>query len=92
MSQRQIPEILHKAFDNYKKLLIEKLGLLNSIFLKNNKIKNLLLDYYRIGYEKDIFDDLISKIKDKICVQNILDSFYDHSWEHCKKGFFKFNS
>ena len=59
-------------------------------FLKNNKIKNLLLDYYRIGYEKDIFDDLIFKIKDKILVHNILDSFYDQSWEHCKKGFFKF--
>ena len=59
-------------------------------FLKKNKIKNLLLDYYRIGYEKDIFDDLIFKIKDKILVHNILDSFYDQSWEHCKKGFFKF--
>ena len=57
-------------------------------FLKNNKIKNLLLDYYRIGYEKDIFDDLISKIKDKTCVQNILDSFISsHSLEHCKKVF-----
>ena len=59
-------------------------------FLKNNKIKNLLMDYYRIGYEKDCFDDLISKIKDNILVHNILDSFYDQSWEHCQKGFFKF--
>ena len=40
--------------------------------------------------KKDIFDDLIFKIKDKILVHNILDSFYDQSWEHCKKGFFKF--
>ena len=59
-------------------------------FLKNNKIKNLLMDYYRIGYEKDCFDDLISKIKDNILVHNILDRFYDQSWEHCQKGFFKF--
>ena len=34
------------------------------LFLKKNKIENLFLDYYRIGYEKDIFDDLIFKIKD----------------------------
>ncbi len=40
--------------------------------------------------KKIFFYDIASKIKDNIYVHSILDGFHEQSWEHCKKGFFKF--
>ncbi len=59
-------------------------------FMKNNNIKNILYNYTRVGYEKDILDKSLHKLKDDIFIHNILDDFYYDSWQFCKKGFFKF--
>ena len=60
------------------------------LFLKSNGIKNIIFDYCRIGYESDLLNNFILKLDDRITVHNILDDFYNESWQHCKKGFFKF--
>ena len=58
--------------------------------MKNNNIKNILYNYTRVGYEKDILDKSLYKLKDDIFIHNILDDFYHDSWQFCKKRFFKF--
>ena len=60
------------------------------LFLKSKGIKNIIFDYCRIGYERDLLNNFILKIDDRITVHNILDDFYNQSWQYCKKGFFQF--
>ncbi|MDC3024057.1 DNA photolyase [Alphaproteobacteria bacterium] len=58
--------------------------------LKTKGIKNILYDYIRVGYEKDIFDTFLADLKKDTLIHNILDDFYNEAWQHCRKGFFKF--
>jgi hypothetical protein len=60
------------------------------LFLESNGIKNIIFDYCRIGYERDLLNNFFLKLDDKITIHNILDNFYNESWQYCKKGFFKF--
>ncbi len=60
------------------------------LFLESNGIKNIIFDYCRIGYERDLLNNFFLKLDDRITIHNILDNFYNESWQYCKKGFFKF--
>ncbi len=60
------------------------------LFLESNGIKNIIFDYCRIGYERDLLNNFFLKLDDKITIHNILDNFYNESMQKCKKGFFKF--
>ena len=58
--------------------------------MKTKGIKNILHDYIRVGYEKDIFDTFLADLEKDTLIHNILDDFYNEAWQHCRKGFFKF--
>ena len=58
--------------------------------IKNNNVENLVFEYLRSGYEKDIMSQALSKLNYNIKYHNILDKFYLDSWKYCEKGFFKF--
>ncbi len=58
--------------------------------IKNNNVENLVFEYLRSGYEKDIMSRALSKLNYNIKYHNILDKFYLDSWKYCEKGFFKF--
>ncbi len=66
----------------------ESIKLINLI--KSYKIENIVLEYLRIGYEKDIFMNWVLDLNKDIKINYILDSFYANSWQYCQKGFFKF--
>tara|TARA_B100001989_G_scaffold74427_2_gene50974 strand:- start:2369 stop:3553 length:1185 start_codon:yes stop_codon:yes gene_type:complete len=86
-------EFIKKEIDKKIKYFVFELPNENSAiysFIKKNNIANLLYNYTRVGYEKDILDKLLFKLKDDILIHNILDDFYYESWQFCKKGFFKF--
>ncbi len=86
-------EFIKKKIDKKVKYYVFELPNENSeiySFIKKNNIKNILCNYTRVGYEKDILDKLFFKLKDDILIHNILDDFYYESWQFCKKGFFKF--
>ena len=58
--------------------------------LKKYSIKNIVFDYLRCGYEKDILLDTVNKLNQSIIINEVLDNFYSNSWQHCFRGFFKF--
>ena len=58
--------------------------------LKKYSIKNIVFDYLRCGYEKDILLDTVNKLNQSIIINEVLDNFYLNSWRHCFRGFFKF--
>ena len=59
-------------------------------FLKSKGIKNIIYNYVRVGYEKDILNNFILSLDDSFVIKSILDDFYTESWKYCNKGFFKF--
>ena len=61
-----------------------------SDIIKKYSIKNIVYQYLRNGYEKDIMLNCLSKLNQNIKVYDVLDSFYINSWKYCEKGFFKF--
>ncbi len=46
--------------------------------MNDHSIENIVYEYMRYGYEKDIK------------VYDVFDDFYINSWQYCKQGFFKF--
>jgi len=98
---RLVMEFKEKIYNEYKKVnnisniefidieLPEENEKLNNI-LKKYGIKDVVLDYLRCGYEKDIMIPIIKNLKQSFRVHQVLDNFYANSWQYCKKGFFKF--
>ena len=96
-----VREFKEKIYNEYKKKnsitdvefidieLPQEFEKLNYI-LNKYAINNVVLDYLRCGYEKDIMIPILKNLRQSFKVHQILDDFYTHSWQYCKKGFFKF--
>ena len=96
-----VREFKEKIYNEYKKKnsitdvefidieLPQEFEKLNYI-LNKYAINNVVLDYLRCGYEKDIMIPILKNLRQSFKVHQILDDFYTYSWQYCKKGFFKF--
>ncbi len=80
---------LSKKVKSYEIFFPDNTKKINQILINNN-IENLIFEYFKEGYEKNIFYKELQTTNKKIIKHSILDSFYQNSWVHCKKGFFKF--
>lgn len=58
--------------------------------MNDHSIENIVYEYIRCGYEKDVMLNFIAMLKKDIKVYDVLDNFYINSWQYCEKGFFKF--
>ena len=58
--------------------------------MNDHSIENIVYEYIRCGYEKDVMLNFIAMLKKDIKVYDVLDNFYINSWQYCEKEFFKF--
>ncbi|MBF95841.1 MAG: Deoxyribodipyrimidine photo-lyase [Alphaproteobacteria bacterium MarineAlpha9_Bin4] len=78
-----------KKIKYYEILLPDQKDKLNKL-LKDHSIKNIIYDYLRCGYEKNIIQNYFFNLNKNIKIYDVLDDFYVRAWKFCDKGFFKF--